>query len=824
MPRSTLNGRTMMSNKKDKKTKNLKGVIVNTILVYAILSIIGLVLICITLILASGATSKFSEKIYPFNLEAQYLNDRLEKSTLLISLWIQSPSEKLKNELENINKSDIPKASSALKRLAENKNETKAIHHIQENLSKLRWLEWRIIDTKKSPGHIPSLDYYNRKLLPLTYEVKNHLRFAQKSQKTNSYPLLETYIAVSNIQSSVLAYIYSGRANPLAKAEENIKRINDLTQKHELNNQHETHSLLRLYTTMAKRVIALRESEHWNGVDYLYSQQYLPLRDQIYGQLYKLIQSNNQTSTKAQHLIKLLLIICLGISAIILCLLALFGFQIFRKMNRHVLNPLSELTDSINQAAKGNANPLKEKKYIYDFQGVAKAFNNMIDQRNLHIKEITEKTEEIDYITHHDTLTGLINYEQFKVEFERQKRSHLPDKQLLLVYLRLSKLDVLNTVQGEQKTNEALVRFSKYLTTFKSGEPLFAKISHSRILGLIQYSKNIDLGALMKELQEHTHEAMKDANMDDISLFSIGAISYPTFDQTLSRLIDYCRFSVLNIDPRAEKRFEIFTPEMQASFDRQATLERDLKTAIEEEKITLVYQPQYHLADNQIRGCEALARWQHPILGNISPQEFIAIAESSNLIVQMSHYIREKALEDYKTWNVSNDRSFKLAVNVSVIELIRQSFYPELEAQLKNHGIEHKSIEIEITESIANLNSDMIDTTLKEFRKNGIEVAIDDFGTGYSSLERLNIMPCDVIKIDKAFVQALNTSEKSNKLLESIILIGKNIGLKTLAEGVETQEQASTLQALGCDYVQGYLYSKPINTKEISELIATKTS
>lgn len=245
-------------------------------------------------------------------------------------------------------------------------------------------------------------------------------------------------------------------------------------------------------------------------------------------------------------------------------------------------------------------------------------------------------------------------------------------------------------------------------------------------------------------------------------------------------------------------------------------LEQDLHNALENQEFYLDYQPQVNLKTGTIESVEALVRWRHPTRGFIPPDVFIPIAEECGLIIPLGKWILETACMQAKTWERQGLPQMKVAVNLSLGQLFQQDLVEMVEHILQRTNLEPKFLQLEITESMT-MNIDQMTQLLHELKALGIQIAVDDFGTGYSSLSYLKDFPIDCLKIDRTFVRNVPNNPNDEALVSMIISMAKHLRLKVVAEGIEEVEQLSFLIEGGCDYIQGYLFSKPISPQQISE-------
>jgi EAL domain-containing protein (putative c-di-GMP-specific phosphodiesterase class I) len=258
--------------------------------------------------------------------------------------------------------------------------------------------------------------------------------------------------------------------------------------------------------------------------------------------------------------------------------------------------------------------------------------------------------------------------------------------------------------------------------------------------------------------------------------------------------------------------------DLQAAAVRTLSLARDLSHALEADQLELYYQPLVTFGDGALAGFEALLRWHHPKLGLISPMEFIPLAEKTGLIHRTGLWVIERALSDWldlrKLW--PDGETGQISINLSAPELSGEQIVETIQGCLQRHGIAHRELRVELTETIVIRSLDVVSGTLARLRQEGIGIALDDFGTGYAGLDYLQTLPFSCIKIDKTFVQQLNTSERSFHIVLSALELARELGMTTVAEGIEAQSIADQLQAMGCTYAQGYFYGRPMPKAQVA--------
>ena len=270
------------------------------------------------------------------------------------------------------------------------------------------------------------------------------------------------------------------------------------------------------------------------------------------------------------------------------------------------------------------------------------------------------------------------------------------------------------------------------------------------------------------------------------------------------------------------QRVRVFSAEQNAVFMRRFRVAKDFGSALEDDsQLRLVFQPKIELATGRCIGAEALLRWRHPVLGEVSPGEFIPVVEQTSLARATTRWVLERALRQLAAWQRAGLVT-QVAVNVSAVNLLEPDFCAHVLARLQAHGLAPAALAIEITESALMSNRTLATATLEALAAGGVQLAIDDFGTGYSSLAYLQSVPAKVVKIDQSFIRNLDTDERKRALVATMIKLSHDLGQQVVAEGVETAPVARILADAGCDQVQGYLYARPMAPQQFEEWICAK--
>jgi EAL domain-containing protein (putative c-di-GMP-specific phosphodiesterase class I) len=301
---------------------------------------------------------------------------------------------------------------------------------------------------------------------------------------------------------------------------------------------------------------------------------------------------------------------------------------------------------------------------------------------------------------------------------------------------------------------------------------------------------------------------------------SIGVTFYPEDGSETDTLLKNADQAMYAAKAQGRNRYSFFTSSMQEAAQARKRLLNDLRIALNDRQFRVYYQPIMELASGSIHKAEALIRWQHPVRGLISPAEFIPVAEETGLIVDIGDWMFREAARQVSLWRTKRHSAFQVSVNVSPVQFhndrVGHDAWLDCLAQL---GLPGQSVVVEITEGLLMDARPAITDQLLRFRDNGVQVALDDFGTGYSSLSYLKKFDIDYIKIDQSFVRNLAPGSEDLVLCEAIIVMAHKLGMKVVAEGVETEAQRALLAACGCDYAQGYLFSRPVPAEEFELLL-----
>ena len=435
--------------------------------------------------------------------------------------------------------------------------------------------------------------------------------------------------------------------------------------------------------------------------------------------------------------------------------------------------------------------------------------------------------DEIKHLAFYDPLTRLPN-RRLLLDRLRQALASIARSGCAgaLLFIDLDNFKTLNDTLGHDIGDLLLQQVAKRLEScVREGDTVARLGGDEFVIMLEDLSKDPIVAA---ELSEHIgnkilsslNQTYQLASHEYHNTPSIGATLFNDNSVSVDDLMKQADIAMYQSKKSGRNTLRFFDPQMQETVNARARLEADLRKALENNELEVFYQPIVETKSGKIYKAEALLRWKHPTRGMISPATFIPLAEESGLILEIGEWVFMQALNTIEHWKNETGQLIQVSVNKSPVQFVRADRHPWLE-RLENSRLPKGCIAVEITEGLLTTDSDKIRDELLSFQNRGIEVSIDDFGTGFSALSYLNQFDIDYLKIDISFIKSIVDSESNRALTEAIIVMAHKLGIKTIAEGVETEAQRDLLFQFDCDYIQGFLYSKPVTATEFIKLIHT---
>ncbi|NMA96259.1 MAG: EAL domain-containing protein [Clostridiales bacterium] len=435
---------------------------------------------------------------------------------------------------------------------------------------------------------------------------------------------------------------------------------------------------------------------------------------------------------------------------------------------------------------------------------------------------IGKKNREIEHLLYHDPLTGFLNENYFLRFIEDEIIYNRDSKALILVCC--SNHDLVRLVYGRRGLEDLLVEKANIIKTLGIDDKhLFIYPDNNFFIYIDKYKDKSELERFSRKVIDMIDAPIGNIERSKFAMAKIGILELDSPDEDIDEITKKIDIVLDEIKRPGKDRYFFFSEELEDNLLLDERIENGLKKATREgyrKEFYLEYQPQIDLRTNKIVGLEALARWNNDELGHVPPYRFINIAEKSHLIIPLGDWLLNAACEFIKRLEDQGIEDIKVAVNISVIQLLQKGFTQNLMNIIQDVGIDMKSLELEITETSFMSNYEVVNEKLDILRDRGISIALDDFGTGYSSLSRLKNLNIDVIKIDKAFIDNVTLPGSQEVFVSTIMDIASKLGLKTVAEGVETEEQRDYLLEHNCDIMQGYLFSRPKSENEIIMMLS----
>lgn len=439
------------------------------------------------------------------------------------------------------------------------------------------------------------------------------------------------------------------------------------------------------------------------------------------------------------------------------------------------------------------------------------------------IRDITkrkEAEERIRVLANYDTLTGLPNRnllnERVTVEIEKAWDQ---DGQFALMFLDLDHFKDVNDSLGHRYGDNLLIALTKRFESLVRPQDTICRLGGDEFVFLLAEADHVIAREVVERLLKAVEQPFVIDQYELTITASIGVAIYPDDGLDMESLQRNADVAMYRTKKESRNSYRFFSNHMQVQTARNLQLVNALRQAISLGQLAVCYQPQVALDNGRLLGVEALLRWKHPQLGFISPAEFIPLAESSGLIISIGSWVLEQATQQMYAWRLAGLHGISVSVNLSSIQFRDPKLPALVKSTLERYNVSPECLELELTEGVALENPEGAVAMMDALNKLGVRLSIDDFGTGYSSLSYLKKFKVYKLKVDQTFVRDISTDDEDKAIVIAIIQLARSLGLKTIAEGVETPEQKAFLQAQGCDEMQGYLLSKPLNSDDATAFL-----
>lgn len=447
------------------------------------------------------------------------------------------------------------------------------------------------------------------------------------------------------------------------------------------------------------------------------------------------------------------------------------------------------------------------------------------------IRDITEQHKSAEVIrqqAYFDNLTLLPNrflsldrLSQILIEAQRNQ------EKAAVLFLDLDDFKKVNDSLGHEIGDKLLIEAASRLEQIIQSEDTVGRLGGDEFIVLLRRLVDLNSPSSMAEsLLKVFRKPFKVDGKELILTMSIGIAIYPENGDCASDLLRNADIAMYQAKAQGRNSYSFFTNEMNKTMQRRLEIEMQMHGALDRNEFEVHYQPQLDVNNSKVIGAEALLRWHNLVLGNVTPDEFIPIAEHTGLIVPIGEFVIKQALNFLSEWQSTQQHKYTISVNLSPLQFRDKNLFNFIKTSLTHAKINAGDFELEITEGVLMSGQSHIHKTLAEMNELGIKLAMDDFGTGYSSLSYLREYPFDVLKIDQSFIHGITQNKADSDLVKATIAMSHSLGLTVIAEGVETKEQLTLLQELNCDYVQGYYFSKPLLANKLltSPLLPNKNT
>ncbi|MDX5620347.1 EAL domain-containing protein, partial [Clostridioides difficile] len=437
---------------------------------------------------------------------------------------------------------------------------------------------------------------------------------------------------------------------------------------------------------------------------------------------------------------------------------------------------------------------------------------------------IYNKKKKEDYlrkIAYTDPLTGADSIDKFKINSNKLFAKNNPEEYALF-YIDVDKFKYINDMFGYDMGNDTLIHISNTIASELKEDEIFARVSADHFVLLIKYKTDDDIKTRLNNIYNKV-QILSNPKINYYKLIlDCGIYKISKSDNDINTIMDRANTARKTIKGGHKNSFAFYDKEMHKKILKEKEIENSMVDALNNGEFIVYFQPKYSLSDYQIIGAEALVRWDNPQKGLIPPIEFIPVFERNGFIVNIDFYVFEEVCKKIREWMDEGQKVVPISVNLSRMHFVNSNFIEEFKLIVDKYKIPTRLIELELTETAVLDNIEGLLDTMNNLKEKGFVISMDDFGTGYSSLNLLKELPVDILKLDRAFFTEKDESNNEKIVISNVIKMAKELKMKVISEGVETISQVEFLKQIGCDMVQGYLFSKPMPVKEFEKIAFKK--
>ena len=462
----------------------------------------------------------------------------------------------------------------------------------------------------------------------------------------------------------------------------------------------------------------------------------------------------------------------------------------------------------------GNVIHLHVYGSVYEEDGDRAIIGTLIDET-----EMVYARAKLEQLANYDSLTGLFNRRVFKQEYDRIiELAKIHNHRVGLILFDIDNFKRINDSLGHDAGDVILYKISKRIKNILRPSELFARIGGDEFAIVVEDFKDLsEVVFLIKKIQENMEENVTYENLNLRVSISLGIALYPEHGDESDNILKAADMALIESKKIGKNRYAFYNKNSKELVSN-LELEAEISFALKSRDLEMYLQPQIDIKSGEIRGAEALIRWNHPVRGILYPSDFLSLAGESGQLYKIDIYMIENALSKLSSWRRFRNGNFRVSVNISNALFHHQGFLTQMRILYRKYGNFFESLELELTEEILLEDIGYANGIIEDLHKMGLKLSIDDFGTGYSSLSHLKKLNVNSLKIDRSFIKDIVDDMQDRIIVEAITVMGHALGLEVVAEGVENMEQLEILKNLDCDTVQGYYYSKALKVKDFEQI------